>query len=318
MIAARALTKYCIFILTFFAIILFTLRYSSLDGVANLNWPSGKPTQLQSLPTQDTSPVNDETLASHIPLPNTIPESVSGILDDFTPSLPSLPTKFIPDFPAATALANAGFPDDYLHEEIDEDEYCKSWYSPKYMEWAATHRNQYCTAGSKSSLEIFKAPAGDEFAVADGVAFLEDRSFSMHCQLRNFTAEREANPHDPSIKDLRNIEDIKAYFFDTGAGVQLRSWGIDLSRNDNGNACSADTTTNTYTLLLKRERHENVWHQLLELWQSANTIDVLHMAVDSNGKPLIPEHERDRVRVVFEDDDIGVSISTVSLSHLYS
>jgi protein O-GlcNAc transferase len=66
--------------------------------------------------------------------------------------------------------------------------------------------------------------------------------------------------------------------------------------------CTSRENDNTYTLLVRREGNDNIWHKLMELWQSVVTLDALQMAVKSSNKAWLPSAELPNVQVVFEDN----------------
>lgn len=205
-------------------------------------------------------------------------------------------------------------PADYhISTADDESESCKKLHSHRYLQHLADHHIPYCEDGSQSSLECFTTTNSDVACVARGVSYhksppKEGKHWSMNCQLRNLTAEIA---NDPSKKEqlqlFRNVDKFKKYFYDTGVVTQLRRWNISLEENDGGRSCNTQKNDKKYTMFVRREKNNNIWHKLLELWQAKITLDILQMTDygSSSGEPYLPAASRNAVQVVFEDDDVG-------------
>jgi len=206
-------------------------------------------------------------------------------------------------------------PDDYRVQAADDDEGCESHYGLPYLQHIADHHISYCEDGSRSTMECFTTSDHDPVCIVRGVNYQKappegKQRWSMNCQLRNFTTVIANDPSKaPELEGFRNVEEFQEYFFSTGVGPQLRQWDISKEENENGNSCNAKKNDKKYTLLVKREGNNNIWHKLMELWQSKLTLDALQMTTygSSSGQPYLSAAQRKDVQVVFEDDDVGTT-----------
>lgn len=175
---------------------------------------------------------------------------------------------------------------------------------------------------SKSGFECFKTIHQDLICVGQGIQFTRlppsspfggassdphyddngnttpqpaHRPFSMHCKLRNLTLERLDHPERISaLEGYPSSEDWKDYMYDTGIPTQLRSW-----HDGSGLTCNKWKNDGTISVLVRREGTGNIWHKLLEMWQVRLSLHAVGMS------GFIPGWEIGKVRVVFEDDDLG-------------
>lgn len=241
---------------------------------------------------------------------------------------PQPPTPWHQRFNPATLIPGIGkkpiHPSDYWIHPLD-DEFCESYYGPQYIQHIADNHVPYCESGSKSDMECFVTHMHDPLCVVRGVAFTADpgegkKKYAMDCQYRNFTKEIEKDRSGNKAKELenfQNIEDIHEYFYWTGVRMQLDQWSVGHGKDApdtkvDGKKCDAGHNDGKITLLVKREMNHNVWHKLMELWQTMITLDALEMAPwHPSGlprlsvNPFITDESRKNIQVVIEDDDIG-------------
>ena len=131
----------------------------------------------------------------------------------------------------------------------------------------------------------------------------------MNCQLRNLTTEIANDPSKAdALKLYRNVDEFKEYFYATGVSTQLKRWNISREENDNGKSCNTKKNNKKYTMFVRREGNNNIWHKLLEMWQTKLTLDALQMTDygSSSGQPYLSAAARKEVQVVFEDDAEGI------------
>lgn len=114
----------------------------------------------------------------------------------------------------------------------------------------------------------------------------------MDCRRRNLTEER--------VKGVRMgkpwpvFENMKKYMFDTGLPYQLESFTQDKERT-----CYKEMSDGRDTILVRRERTQNIWHRLVELWAVPSSLDALKLS-----GYLVPSAMKD-VKVGFQDDTPG-------------
>lgn len=200
------------------------------------------------------------------------------------------------------------YPTDYLPVYKEDDE-CPKLFGSKYLEHMASHHVEYCEPESLSKFECFRTHRKEAFCVGKGVLLDMTRGeglkhTAMHCKMRNFTDEKI---HTPALQDVLNPQDMGRGFYDTSVGCQLENWDINTKPKNVAsgvNLCDAEHNDGNWTLLVKRENHPNIWHRMLELWQSMITLDVLKMAINpATNAPYLKES--DDVRVVFTEYDAG-------------
>jgi protein O-GlcNAc transferase len=203
--------------------------------------------------------------------------------------------------------------DQYRAQPVDDNESCNKLYGPQYLQHIADNHIFYCEDGSRSSLECFTTTNSDVACVGRGVSYQKSppkdkMSWSMNCQLRNLTTEIALDPSKAAnLKLFRNVDKFKEYFYETGVGTQLRRWNISREANDNGKSCNTKKNDKKYTMFVRREGNNNIWHKLLEMWQTKLTLDALQMTDygSSLGQPYLTAATRKDVQVVFEDDAEG-------------
>ncbi|KAI9736845.1 MAG: hypothetical protein M1818_005896 [Claussenomyces sp. TS43310] len=217
----------------------------------------------------------------------------------------------VPEDPIKNTILH--LPSDYLVPDKD-DEWCESFYGPRYLEHIAEHHIQYCESGSsRSSLECFRTHANDELCLARGVRYdpaapAPLKATTLDCQVRNFTLERSKSAELAlELKDVKEIDDFGSYFFGTGAGPQLKKWEIAPAQAQvQGAECTANRNDGKYYLLVQREGNVNIWHNLMEIWQAMITIDALQMSVDaSTGSAYLAPAAIKDIEVVLESEKTG-------------
>lgn len=202
------------------------------------------------------------------------------------------------------------YPTDYLPVYREDDE-CPKLFGRKYLEHMASHHVEYCEPESLSRFECFRTHRKEPFCVGRGVLLDMSRReglhhTAMHCKMRNFTEEKV---HTPALQDVMNLPDTGRGFYDTSVNCQLENWDINTKPENvvsGGDICDAEHNDGKWTLLVKRENHPNIWHRMLELWQSMIVLDVLKMAINPATKaPYLKESDIPNVQVIFTEYDAG-------------
>ncbi|RDW87369.1 hypothetical protein BP5796_03063 [Coleophoma crateriformis] len=217
---------------------------------------------------------------------------------------------------ASTSITATSFPSDYLPSQSDDSE-CEALYSSRYLEYIASHHVPYCESGSRSKLECFRTHRNESLCIAMGVsidpqATEPESKIGMQCKLRNFTVEAKSSSKAAAqLHGVLNVEDMPSGFFETGVKEQLKLWEIskrNVKTAKHIEDCTAAKNDGTWTLLVKRENHGNLFHKLMELWQAMITLDALQMAIDpSTQKPYLLPSEVPQVQVVFvQEQETGL------------
>jgi len=216
--------------------------------------------------------------------------------------------------PSATTSTILSYPSDYLNQSTD-DEWCKARFGSDYLDYLATHHVPYCESSSLSSFECFRSIDSDTFCVARGVILDHNRpegqkATAIDCKMRNFTEEKMQSPEAAAaLEGVKNVEDMGSYFFDTGVMEQMKDWDLNSAEQSNETRllCDAQNNDHKWTLMVKREGNGNIWHKLMELWQSMITLDVLQMSIDpATSKPYLSRADLSNVQIMYEDDWDGV------------
>ncbi|KAH6676455.1 hypothetical protein B0J14DRAFT_585578 [Halenospora varia] len=227
----------------------------------------------------------------------------------------------------ATAQSTViAYPNDYVSKS-DNGEECNALYGEQYLTHLASHHTPYCEDGSQSGFECFRTHKNETTCIATSVLmdpFRQEpqRKIAMHCQLRDFTAERAADPAKAELlSGVQNVEDMPSGFFATGVKEQLKYWDIqphDLNmQSTSGSLCEAKTSDGNWTLLVRRENNENFWHRLMEFWQSMVTLDVLQMAINpSTGNPYLSASDIPNIQILLTRNDAGF-VDPFGVDHLW-
>ncbi|TVY39364.1 EGF domain-specific O-linked N-acetylglucosamine transferase [Lachnellula occidentalis] len=217
-----------------------------------------------------------------------------------------------PQLKTTESTLAVAYPIDYLPSPKDEEE-CERLYSPRYLDFPATHHIPYCEDGSQSSLECFRTHRNESMCLVKRLLIDQTRTepnhhTAMQCHLRNFTVEAEADAAAAeALHGVLSVDSMPVGFFDTGVPAQLRSWDLDASDESMAEKCGLGNTDGKWTLLVKRENHHNVFHKMLELWQAMVSLDVLQIAVDpSTQEPYLHPSDLANMQVVFTDGDEGL------------
>ncbi|OAA60281.1 hypothetical protein SPI_05405 [Niveomyces insectorum RCEF 264] len=217
--------------------------------------------------------------------------------------------------PAHVLAAAQDTLDDFFAPPSGYQQRCTKEFGIDYLRLTAQRRTEFCTDPATASLLCFHARGVDPLCVARGAAVraksasdANTLSVSMPCSLRNFTEERaQSEAANAALHGIQNVEDIHAYYFNTGAGVQLREWHFLPSAEAESVAaaslCAKDSNDGRWYLFARREGNNNIWHKLMEIWQATLSVNALRLAIDPDtGAPLLTKAQRDAVQVVFEDD----------------
>jgi len=213
---------------------------------------------------------------------------------------------------AASTAAIGSYHSDYLYH-LKGDDRCEALYSSCYLDYLAIHHLPYCESGSRLSFECFRDVYNASFCVGKGVILDHTRAMpkkdtAMDCKFRNFTIEAMESPRKAAeLSGVEMVADMKSYFFSTGVMEQLKWWDFNTSAeitDENPLLCDAKNNDHRWILMVKREGNGNVWHKLMEMWQSMITLDVLQIAIDpATQRPYLPPEELPNVQIMFEDDE---------------
>ena len=219
------------------------------------------------------------------------------------------------------------FPADY--DLSPGREMCDRMYGRGYFRHIDRHQHPYCESTSSSSLQCFSAPrlpfpwqsqwtsdAGDPICIARGVFFDpggdDKKYFRAHCNPRDFAAERQrlllapenaTNPVDPStdLSGVPNLADLAEYWGGSGVGGELQAhWDF----GGGARGCNANANNGEWLLVVRREATPNIFHKLMNLWQTMVTLDALQVARNSaTGRPWMTKEDVASMQIVFDDNE---------------
>lgn len=185
-------------------------------------------------------------------------------------------------------------PIDYVNQNSDS-ETCGERLGLEYLENLRDHRAQYCSPNSTSQLMCFHSQTAldgriDSFCVGKNAVFnLHLRKFELNCENIE-PREVESNRTAPSLGQF------PTYMYTTGARHILDEF-INLETR-----LEHIPTSDTITVLIKREGASNLWHSLMEIMSATMTMDVLQMnRSEGNVNSIIGTEDVSKTQVVILD-----------------
>lgn len=161
-----------------------------------------------------------------------------------------------------------------------ESGFCIDRFEPEYLYDFRNHGFQYCSSGS-SRLTCFHGTRAadigrDSLCIAQGALFnWENNKYAVDCEVRR--PERAQ-----SSQGIIPFENMKEHWYETGPPVvfnRVVDIGLGLISNDQPDNDGVDAASSPrYTVLIKREGNSNFWHNLMEIWSMAYSLDVLRMS----------------------------------------
>ena len=179
-----------------------------------------------------------------------------------------------------------------------ESSFCADRFGTPYLEHLRDSATEYCTPQSSSTLTCFHVRVTDDYRIdtlcmGRNASFdPASRKFSLGCEL----AELNAPEAPTSIPDYGKFH---SYWYNTGPQVVLDGW-VDLDDNIRERA---PLDVPNFTILVKREGSENLWHCLMEIFSMTMALDVLQISPRRNdSRPLLIAADAANTQVVFLDD----------------
>lgn len=176
-------------------------------------------------------------------------------------------------------------------ETGDDPEYCMNRFSTKYLSDFTNHSIQYCSSGS-SHLTCFHATISsdkgrDTFCIGQNAIFNStEGKFALDCQVR-------LPDQTESSRDIIPFHAIRQHWYETGPRTVFERFvnvgpGTIPPGQPDHNTFKATSLSNKYTILVKRERETNLWHNLMEIWSMTMTLDILRMSRANSDLPAEP------------------------------
>ncbi|KAL2813080.1 hypothetical protein BJX63DRAFT_421386 [Aspergillus granulosus] len=172
--------------------------------------------------------------------------------------------------------------------------FCANRFGTLYLRQLRDSMAEYCTPDSPSGLTCFHSKTApsrvDSFCFARGALFDQgNKKFTLGCSLRDLNGQGV-----PKYKEFTN------YWYNTGPGHVLEEA---VRIDDNNLSLAVPDTVPNYTLLVKREGSDNIWHSLMEIFSMTLSLDVLQMAKHpSKPTPLFTAMDIKNTQVLVLDD----------------
>lgn len=188
-------------------------------------------------------------------------------------------------------------PSDY-QGALGQKEYCQQRYSTKYLEALRNGEVSYCTPASPSQLTCFHTPSG----------FHEDGHIDSFCigqgSVYDATTNRFALGCLPKPDVAVPIAKLHTYWYRTGPRYLLHSYFSTV--NTESPAWRPENefpSQRTFSILVKREGANNVFHVLHEIMSLTYSMDVLRMSRDpQTGKPRFSQEDIANTQIVIMDN----------------
>lgn len=220
-------------------------------------------------------------------------------------SLPQDPIPPIERIDSNLDLEKPGLPEDYSHVH-KQPSMCQERLGILYLEELQHSRASYCSADSRSQLTCFHSKTDrsgriDSFCIGQG-AKLEDekKKFGISCQL---VQGRSIETNEPSVR----LEDFSRYWYETGPRTVMDLFvDLDIEEPRAQMPLKDPLEPEQFTILVKREGPDNLWHSLMEIMSLSTTLDVLQMSPDdaNSGRPFLTPHDANNTQVVILDDAV--------------
>lgn len=197
----------------------------------------------------------------------------------------------------STGPTQFDLPTDYHHAE-EKSPLCMQRLGTKYLDELRQSRATYCSETSKSQLTCFhsrtnKSGRTDSFCIARSSSRTKT-GFQVPCTLGN-PQETETNNTSASL------DTFPSYWYNTGPHNVMHTW---VEFKDQDVAIPPSTDPGTFTVLIKREGAENLWHCLMEIMSLSMTFDVLQISPDlDSGQPFISPEDASNTQVAILDQE---------------
>ncbi|KAJ5105307.1 hypothetical protein NUU61_002654 [Penicillium alfredii] len=175
--------------------------------------------------------------------------------------------------------------------------FCADRFSVRYLENLRDSATEYCTPNSSSPLTCFHSQTAgervDTMCIGQNAMFSPTKTlFRMDCKLGDL-AHPETPVAPPPFGSFHN------YWYDTGPEEVLYRYVYVAA--DPGN--SVPSQTPNYTILVKREGVDNLWHCLMEVFSVALTMGVLKMSSrPGDSRPFFTSADKGNTQAILLDD----------------
>ncbi|KAL4788765.1 DUF563 domain-containing protein [Aspergillus venezuelensis] len=198
--------------------------------------------------------------------------------------------------PTLNGADDLGLPEAYL-TTTSESRFCSDKFGTSYLENLRDAATEYCTPTSPSSLVCFHTTITDDHR-SDSFCFGQNAIFDPISQKFNLECELGELEKPGTSTPIPKFGHFAQYWYNTGPQVILDGW-VQLNNNPGERLPS----TLNYTILIKREGSQNLWHSLLEIFSMTMTLDVLQMTWrPDDARPFFSGLDADNTQVIILDD----------------
>ncbi|ORY72114.1 uncharacterized protein BCR38DRAFT_418943 [Pseudomassariella vexata] len=169
-----------------------------------------------------------------------------------------------------------------------------------YLEELRQSRAAYCSSESPSQLTCFhsqKAGGGiDSFCVGQPAVLGMKAKFQLFCD--------EVEPYTIETNETsRKLDNFQPYWYETGPRIIFDRF-IRLENKELAPSTLTAKNSSGFSILLKREGPDNLWHSLMEIMALSITLDVLQITRKQHSADAIlsPEDAANTQVVLLEDE----------------
>ncbi|KAG8162946.1 hypothetical protein KVR01_007424 [Diaporthe batatas] len=181
----------------------------------------------------------------------------------------------------------------------EDDDLCTLFYTDEYVYGIANSSTRLCAEGSYvHGFEVPTNPHHHKLAGATPVYLMQGvtwdpTSRTFHAQCGDDPKTEKATVYGQGLPGLT---------YDGGAALVAETRST--ARSTGCDRHSKDRQLVIYPAL--KEKYDNVWHKLMELWQNKLSYDAARIALDpATGQPFLTAEQVAGARVVFPDDHEG-------------
>lgn len=208
------------------------------------------------------------------------------------------PSPVTDDGPVRVEHEPLGLPSEYSLGPFDTP-WCADRFGTPYLEHLRDSATEYCTPQSSSALTCFHVAVTSDSrtdTLCLGRNAVWDRAsmkFQLGCELGDLS-KPTASVQVPEYGRFQE------YWYQTGPRPVFEFW-VDLQNTLDGKPSKPENQS--YTILIKREGSQNLWHCLMEMFSMTMSLDVLRSSpVPNDTRPFFTAADAANTQVVVLDE----------------
>lgn len=207
------------------------------------------------------------------------------------------PSPLAEDGPVRVDQEPLGLPSEYTLDPF-ETPWCADRFGTPYLEHLRDSATEYCTPQSSSALTCFHVAVTSDTRTdtlclgRDAVWDPSSRKFRLGCNL----GELSSPSTSAQVPEYGRFHE---YWYQTGPRPVFEFW-VDLQNTLDQ---PPQSETPSYTILIKREGSQNLWHCLMEMFSMTLSLDVLRSTARPNEtRPFFTAADAANTQVVILDE----------------